>query len=431
MSRPVFCVAMLFVFILNTYIIFWYGHRLFDYRRSFKTSLLICFGANMIWWLLLISFSSESLNMLSGFIVFWLIIFSAFKCDWKLAIFNTLFLMALMWFSEYVVLFLVSGILDLNIMHFKNDLVIFVEEAVASKFVFFIFLIIISLFSKKHTEKEGSRTSVFLTVLPITTFFIVFVLRTQSQFFEENTLTTALCISAIVLMFIANIVVFAVHEIAITNQKKIHDIEIVKQKQTINLEYLDILERKDEETRIFIHDIRNNLINISNLTDEESVKEYIQNIYDSSNEISINAKTKNRLLDVIINKYALICKDKHIKLTTDVFNENLSFISDYDLSAILDNLLSNAVESAEKEEDPYVSLALERDERFSKILIKNSCSVKPMEDGKNLVTRKQNKNIHGYGMRSVNKALKNYEGELEWTYENNEFKTVILIPVSN
>ena len=37
---------------------------------------------------------------------------------------------------------------------------------------------------------------------------------------------------------------------------------MAEQKQIINLEYLDILEKKDEETQIFIHDIRNNLINI-------------------------------------------------------------------------------------------------------------------------------------------------------------------------
>lgn len=428
MSRTVFCITMLLAYILNTYIIFWYGHRLFDYRKNFKTSLFICFVANMIWWLLLVLFSNEAVNIISGLILFILIMLLAFKCDWKLAIFNTLMLMALTWLSEYVVLFLVSGILDLDIMHFKNESAIFVEEAVAAKFVLFIFVIIISFFSKKQTEKEGSRTSVFLTVLPLTTLFIIFVLRTQSQFFEETTLTTALCISAIVLMFIANIVVFAVHEIAIRNQKKIHDIEITEQKQAVNLEYLDILEKKDEEMRIFMHDIRNNLINISNLTDEESVKEYIQNIYDKANEISVNAKTKNRLLDVIINKYSLICKDKHIKLTTYVFNENLSFISDYDLSAILDNLLSNAVECAVKEENPYVSLILERDERFTKILIRNSCSVKPTEKDSNLVTTKHNKKIHGYGLRSVKQALKNYDGELEWFYENNEFKMIVLIP---
>ena len=99
-----------------------------------------------------------------------------------------------------------------------------------------------------------------------------------------------------------------------------------EQKQTINLEYLDILERKDEETRIFVHDIKNNLINISNLTDEENVKKYIQEIYDKSNEISVKAKTKNRLLDVIINKYYLLCKDKNIKFNILSLNENLSLI---------------------------------------------------------------------------------------------------------
>lgn len=135
------------------------------------------------------------------------------------------------------------------------------------------------------------------------------------------------------------------------------------------------------------------------------------------------------MLDVIINKYALICKDKQIKFNTLSLNENLSFISDYDLSAILDNLLSNAVERAEKEENPYIDLSLESDNKFHKIIIRNSCSTKPIEDNHTLVTTKQNKKIHGYGMKSILKSLKNYNGELEWIYNNNEFKIIILIPV--
>ena len=44
-------------------------------------------------------------------------------------------------------------------------------------------------------------------------------------------------------MFISIIVVFTIHENIIESQKRIHDIEMVEQKQVINLEYLDILER--------------------------------------------------------------------------------------------------------------------------------------------------------------------------------------------
>lgn len=429
MSKPILYLLTFLVYVFNTYIVFWYGGRLFEYRKGLKTTLCICVFANIMLWLLLIIFFNETVNLIAIVVLFWLIMWLAFKCDWKLAIFHSLILTALMWIAEYIAIFIISYIKEVEVTHFKNDLVIFIEEAFASKFLYLIIVSIVSMFAKKAHKKEGTKASIYLTILPITTFFITVVFRAQSQYFEANILSTVLCIVAEILMFIANAVVFSVHEKDITNQKRLHDMEMVDQRQTINLEYLDILEKKDEETRIFIHDIRNNLINISNLTTEENVKQYIQNIYDKTNEISIKAKTKNKLLDVILNKYALLCKDKGIKFTTLSLNENLSFISDYDLSAILDNLLGNAVESAEKEKNSYIELSLDVDNSFHKIILKNSCSTKPIEYKDALITTKGNKKNHGYGMRSVYKALKNYNGELEWKFENNEFKTTILIPI--
>ncbi len=429
MSRMFFLLATFFAYVLNTVITLWYGHRLFGFKKDLKHSVLICSVANVVLWLLLITLSNEVVNIISTLLLFWIILLTAFNCDWKLATFHSLLLVAVMWISEYIILFLVSYVLNLEVTHFKNELVIFPEETFASKFLYFFLLSIISSFPRKSNERKGHSTSIYLTILPVTTFFMTIVLRVQSQYFESTKTTAVLCISAEIMMFVANMVVFAVHEKSLANQQKIHDLELLEQKQTINLEYLDILERKDEETRIFIHDIRNNLLNIGNLTDEEQVKEYIQNIYAKSNEISIKAKTKNRLLDVIINKYALLCKDKNIEFSTVALNENLSFVSDYDMSAILDNLLGNAVECAENELNPYIHMQLDSDNVFHKIIISNSCSVKPKSVNETLLTTKKNKDIHGYGIKSVLKAIENYKGEMQWTHENNEFKIVILMPI--
>lgn len=429
MEKIAFLVITFLTYLFSTYIIFWYGHRLFEYKKDGKTSLCICFIANVILWLLLVLFSNFMINIPSTIILFFIVFLVAFNCDLRLAIFNSLLLVAIMNISEFTILFLVSGLLNLELTHYENDLIVFAEEAFASKFVYFALLAIISSFSKKTRTKDGLLSSIILTILPVTTFFVTMVFRFQSMHFKATTVSNFLFIVAELLMFVSTVVVFTIHEKVVISQKKIHDMEMLEQKQIINLEYLDILEKKDEETKIFIHDIKNNLINISNLTEEENVKQYIQNIYDKSNEISIKAKTKNRLLDVIINKYALICKDKRIQFNTLSLSENLSFINDYDLSAILDNLLGNAVERSEKEKNPYIDLVLESDNKFHKIIIKNSCSTKPIENNDNLVTTKSNKNIHGYGMKSVLKALKNYNGELEWIYNNDEFKIIILIPV--
>jgi hypothetical protein len=428
MDKTIYLLITLLMYIFSSYIIFWYGHRLFEFKKDAKTSFTICLASNMLLWILLVSFSTFIVNIPATIILFFIVFYFAFNCDLKLSIFNSLLLVAIMNISEYIVLFLVSSLLNLELNHYENNLITFAEEAFASKILYFGLLAIISSFSKKSNGKEGFNSSIFLTILPTTILFVTVVFRFQSIYFKATTLSNILFLISEILMFATTIVVFTVHERAIDNQKKIHDMEMVEQKQAINLEYLDILERKDEETRIFVHDIRNNLINISNLTDEENVKKYIQEIYDKSNEISVKAKTKNRLLDVIINKYYLLCKDKNIKFSILSLNENLSFINDYDISAILDNLLRNAIEGAEKEKNPYISLSLESDNKFHKIILKNSCSTKPIEDKNNLITTKSNKNIHGYGMKSILKALNNYNGELEWAYNNNEFKIIILIP---
>lgn len=428
MSHAMFYLATYFVYVLNTFIVFWYGHRLFKYRKETKTAFFVCLIVNTILWFLMISFRSFPVNVISSVILFTLMFLVVYECDWKLSIFNSIFLCAIMDICEYIVMFIVSAFFDIALNAADKDLILFVEETFASKFIYFTFLAILSSFSKKRNVKDSWMSSILLTILPATTFVISLILRFQHVKYVTDAKIDILLIACEILMFVAIIVVFFVHERTITYQQKIHEIELSEQKQTINLEYLDILERKDEETRILIHDIRNNLINISNLTDEENVKKYIQEIYDKSNEISVKAKTKNRLLDVIINKYSLLCKDKNIKFSILSLNENLSFISDYDISAILDNLLRNAIESSEKEKNPYISLSLESDNKFHKIILKNSCSTKPIEEKNNLVTTKSNKNIHGYGMKSVLIALKNYNGELEWVFNNDEFKIIILIP---
>ena len=43
MSHAMFYLATYFVYVLNTFIVFWYGHRLFKYRKETKTAFFAFF----------------------------------------------------------------------------------------------------------------------------------------------------------------------------------------------------------------------------------------------------------------------------------------------------------------------------------------------------------------------------------------------------
>lgn len=55
-------------------------------------------------------------------------------------------------------------------------------------------------------------------------------------------------------------------------------------------------------------------------------------------------------MNVIVSRYAQLCNDNNINLIVDIRNIDFSFITDSDLTALLDNLLENAYEAAKSSE---------------------------------------------------------------------------------
>ncbi|MBR3819308.1 MAG: GHKL domain-containing protein, partial [Clostridia bacterium] len=67
---------------------------------------------------------------------------------------------------------------------------------------------------------------------------------------------------------------------------------------------------------------------------------------------------------------------------------------------------------------------------FSVIIVSNSCNANPMSDGKALpFTTKANKQLHGYGLKSVRNTLKKYNGDISFDYDEKEKVFVVTVMV--
>ena len=64
---------------------------------------------------------------------------------------------------------------------------------------------------------------------------------------------------------------------------------------------------------------------------------------------------------------------------------------------------------------------------------KNSCSVSPATDNKELKTRKSDKTHHGLGIKSINKIVKKYGAVYDWKYDEKQkvFETEIIFMKKN
>lgn len=223
--------------------------------------------------------------------------------------------------------------------------------------------------------------------------------------------------------------IFIYYQELLERDNKIKDLETQKKIESIDKTYFEILEKNNEDLKIFTHDIKNHLMHISSLSENEEVKNYINDLCGTVTSFGNKIVSKNKTLDIVINKYSVLCENKKIKLNFDTKTENLLFVEPTDLSTILNNLLDNAVEASEKSQGKFINVKISLNEHNTKVLtIINSCDNEPVTKNDKLVTTKENSSGHGLGIKSVKRTLKNYNGDFEWFYdkEKKEFKVIVL-----
>ena len=228
-------------------------------------------------------------------------------------------------------------------------------------------------------------------------------------------------------------IAYVIYERAELNTQKLMELELANQKNEIDMQYLNLIEKKNQSMQVMAHDYKNHFITIASMTDSVEVKEYINGLLGETSRLDNMGKTQNRLLDVILSKYTAVCEEKDIAFEIDVVTDNLAIMNNNDISSLFNNLLDNAVESAGKSKDKKVLVQITNVmNSYRKIAVINSCDTPPNTKNGELVTSKENKDAHGFGTKSIKKIVNKYDGELDWEFDENAkvFKFTILIPIN-
>lgn len=374
----------------------------------------------------------EILNLLFTLMCNIFCFYFGFYSTFKSSAFHGLILTITQFVSEVIAIYMISFVSNSANDSYKENDIIYITDVIISKIIYFA----ISRFLLRFSNRENSAKSwgrwFSLSILPASSLFIIIVIRLLTNGQHFSFLESALCILSLSVLLIANIVIYLIYERAEKSNQKLIELELANQKNDTDMQYLSLLEKKNEAMNIMAHDYKNNLLTIANMTDSGDIKGYIDNIVGDIKQYNQIAKTRNKWLDVIINKYTEICKDKKINFNTEIATDNLSFISSYDISSLFNNILDNAVEAAELSDEKSIFMEITNSmNSYHKIIVKNSCDFKPKSEKEKLITTKSNKEAHGFGTKSIHNVVKKYGGELHWEYDEEikEFKLIILIPI--
>lgn len=154
--------------------------------------------------------------------------------------------------------------------------------------------------------------------------------------------------------------------------------------------------------------------------------EYLDDIHAPIQEVTQTFWTGDEAADYLINSKISLAQQQKIQIEINIEFPCHTNIRSADLTAILGNLLDNALEAISKSPDTchFINLTIRRINDMLVIKVENDCKSISISSNGDLQTTKSDNGLHGWGLKSARAAAERYDGTVETTYTDNLFCAV-------
>ena len=426
-------ICYFFIYFVEAIIALLYSANIFNAKSKTFTRILSL--AILYAGLFVISFLENFvLNTVSFLLVNFIFIFALYQSKWRSALFHAAILTVSMGFSELVVYSLMThfapDFFGQN-TYFRNLTLL----TVFSKILYYIITLILSqILGKQHkVYPVSNKTSFYLIVVPIISAYVMLTLFAICVVAKLNIILDLMISVSSLLLLLINLLVFAIHS---HNQKKhmeFTELQLLLQRDSDFSEYYKMLVEQMESQKILVHDMKQHLQSIAILNEKhehDKIRLYLSQLELSSNLRNRKIFCEHALLNTILNRYQQKCDAMSVTFSIDIRSSVMNFMSENDITALFCNLLDNALESAVKTDNGYIEMAiiLQADTPYTLLTMKNSCRKSPFA-GDKLVSEKKNHSQHGFGMKSIQRIVTKYSGEVKTYYDSEtlSFHTIITL----
>lgn len=269
-------------------------------------------------------------------------------------------------------------------------------------------------------------------VLPIASLMIFSGFLYSDLDMEILSISKIILVTGCFLLLFANVFVFYLFEKLSYTMFESSELKLLNMKQKMEGSHYEILESVNQEHRQYLHDIQRYLKTIALLADKRQYEDILRIIKDM-NVTMQNIDEKIYCSHSILN--AILCERnseaKKLGIIFEVFiepNLNIGFVKDFDLIAIVGNLVDNAIEAASYcGNHKYININMfaAPDGNFIIMRIENNFVLKPKKLGEAFLTTKENQKNHGIGITNVRKLAEKYNGFLYLGANENIFTATL------
>ncbi|MDD6050556.1 MAG: ATP-binding protein [Clostridiales bacterium] len=191
-------------------------------------------------------------------------------------------------------------------------------------------------------------------------------------------------------------------------------------------------ERNNRTLHRIYHDLKHQLAFIRTEQNEDKRESYLSELVQAIHVYEAEVNTGSSVLDTLLTSKNIVCKENHITMTCFADAHDLGFMDAMDVCAIFGNAIDNAIECEQKNGDPetrLIKVNVYTQNRFLLIRVENYCEEPVNFDSGLPVTTKTDSQMHGYGVKSMKRAIEKYGGHLNLEQEDTWFRITALIPL--
>ena len=188
------------------------------------------------------------------------------------------------------------------------------------------------------------------------------------------------------------------------------------------------------DIRSLRHDMGNHIMTLENLyrrEEWEEAEKYAGKIREALEVSPLSIKSSNPVTDIILEEMRIKAESRGISFQSDFAFYAASVIDTFDISVILNNALTNAIEGAASSNSKYpaVHVLSYRKRNAFMLEVRNSFTgelVLSKESGLP-ITNKEDGQQHGYGLSNIRRVAQKYHGDIMVQAGQGEFILTVML----
>lgn len=427
MLNPLFSLGIYLIEMLISYIFY---SSLVEQKCSTAKTLLIGAGLFTLGSAVNILLRNNvPVNTLTTWLINIVFAYSCFDSSFSKSMFYAAILVTVNFAIEMSIIVISAFMVGESFLGYNDNFILLVFQAITIKTLYF--LITLLLIKALRPGDDRSTVPLDFLVYPVSIAVCLTIFGYICSRPTTGSKVQLLLAVSSACLFVSAIFLFFAYSHQVRKERQILQIQSELSRLQTERSYYQILDRQNQQLMLYAHDAKKHLAAIQALNEDPAIGNYVAKLSEQLNDYSKSRSSGNKLLDIMLNKYEIDCKMRGISFEYDVKTCNLSQLEDIDLVAILGNLLDNAVTASEKSAQKYISLSTVYRNRYSVLILVNSCDTPPKQSGNRLISTKSETGFHGFGLKSVAKAIEKYDGDYEWDYDADQQVFTFTVMVSS